>query len=333
MNDESFSALESRVGDSVVTVEAFAVTAGKVAEFARAITDSNPVFLDESAADERGHDRMPAPPTFTTVSAFDRYRPPNTPEYGIAIGFDPERLLHGEQSYEYDRPIRVGDVLSGTTTLTDVYRREGQRGGTMTFAELETTFTDQHGEHVLTERSTTIETEPVDDTTHSDDDSGQASTGGTAPSVSGLSARSIQPRSTPPAERLDTTDALAVGDRGPTITVESLTRQDFVRYAGASGDFNPIHYNEPYATAAGVPSVFGQGMFTAGITGRMLTDWVGIDAIKSFGVRFQSRVFPGETIVASGAVNAVSDDITIELTAETERGTVLSGNATVSNES
>ncbi|WP_407934087.1 FAS1-like dehydratase domain-containing protein [Halocatena halophila] len=331
MNDESFSALESRVGDSVVTVEEFAVTAGKVAEFSRAITDPNPVFLDESAAGERGHDRMPAPPTFTRVSTFTRYRPPNTPEYGIELGFDPERLLHGEQSYEYERPVRVGDVLSGTSTLTDVYRRDGRRGGTMTFAELETSFTDQHGEHVLTECSTTIETAPVDDTTHTDDDTVQASRGGSATSVSGLSPRSIQPRRTPPTERLDSTDSLAVGDRGPTITVESLTRQDFVRYAGASGDFNPIHYNEPYATAAGIPSVFGQGMLTAGITGRVLTDWVGIDAIDSFGVRFQSRVFPGDTVVASGNVTEVSDDITIELTAETETETVLSGRATVSD--
>lgn len=92
--------------------------------------------------------------------------------------------------------------------------------------------------------------------------------------------------------------ALAVGDTGPEVVFEDVQRRDFVRYAGASGDFNPVHFDEPYAREAGYPSVFGQGMFTAAIAGRAVTDWFGVATVRQFGVRFQDKVWPGDTLVA-----------------------------------
>jgi len=76
----------------------------------------------------------------------------------------------------------------------------------------------------------------------------------------------------PDATELDL-DSLSVGDIGPEVVFEDVQRENFVRYAGASGDFNPVHYDGPYAKAAGYPSVFGQGMFTAGIASRAATNW------------------------------------------------------------
>ncbi|MDZ7746567.1 MAG: MaoC family dehydratase N-terminal domain-containing protein [Halobacteriales archaeon] len=70
----------------------------------------------------------------------------------------PPALIHGEQAYEYERPLYVGDVLTGDTTLTDVYQRDGEGGGTMTFAVLETAFTDEDDDLVLTATGTSIET-------------------------------------------------------------------------------------------------------------------------------------------------------------------------------
>ncbi len=326
MPTKPLSALEAQVGTSHRTVEGFEIEAGKVAEFARAITDPNAVFFDAQTARDRGHDRIPAPMTFTRVGTFPRYAVGD--ERGFDLGFRPEHVLHGEQSYEYVRPVRVGDVLEGTTTLADCYQRDGERGGTMTFAVFETTYTDQDGDRVLTERTTSIET------TGAIGEDGPPPTDRQPPTRT-MEPRSIRPRQTVPAERVDSNAALAVGDTGPTVVVEDLHRQDFVRYAGASGDFNPIHYDEPYATAAGNERVFGQGMFTAGVTSRVLTDWFGVDRITSFGVRFRSRVFPGDTIVATGEIVDIESngvEATVELEATADGETLLTGTATVTVE-
>lgn len=106
------------------------------------------------------------------------------------------------------------------------------------------------------------------------------------------------PDTTEPDTTTPNPAALAVGDTGPEVVFEDIQRRDFVRYAGASGDFNPVHYDEPYARAAGYPSVFGQGMFTAAIAGRAVTDWFGVATIRQFGIRFQDKVWPGDTLVA-----------------------------------
>ena len=323
--------LEAMVGDSRVTVENFRIERGKVEEFARAITDPNPVFRDGAVARERGYDRLPAPLTYARVSAFPRYRADGVEGHGFDFGFEPEYVLHGEQAYEYERPLQVGDVLTGTTTLTAVYQRDGGRAGTMTFVVFETAYRDDADELVLTERATVIETEnAVQDTAERGEtaaDSSDADSDTASPTAGFESAAEDGPAVT-------SLDELAVGDTGPTIVVEDVTRQQFVKYAGASGDFNPIHYDEPYARAAGNESVFGQGMFTAGIASRVVTDWVGLESVSAFDVRFQSPVVPGETITASGElVDSHPDDgvVEIALEATTQHGrTLLTGTATAS---
>lgn len=97
------------------------------------------------------------------------------------------------------------------------------------------------------------------------------------------------------------------GDTGPVTTTDRLTREDFVQYAGASGDFNPIHYDEPYAIRAGNSQVFGQGMLTTGIASTMLTDWFGIESLRCFKVRFTDRVWPGDTLTIRGTVTETND--------------------------
>lgn len=156
MPTKSIEELESLVGTSVITVENFEIEAGKVEEFARSVHDDDPVYRDEEVAEERGFDNIPAPLTFERASMFPRYR--TVEKYGIDLGFQEEYTIHGEQAYEYERPLLVGDVLTGETTLTELYERDGNRGGTMTFAVLETEYTDEDGDLVLTARSTAIET-------------------------------------------------------------------------------------------------------------------------------------------------------------------------------
>ncbi|HXW33790.1 MAG TPA: MaoC/PaaZ C-terminal domain-containing protein [Acidimicrobiales bacterium] len=88
------------------------------------------------------------------------------------------------------------------------------------------------------------------------------------------------------------------GDEAPVIT-HKLTRTDLVRYAGASGDYNPMHHDEVLATAAGQPSVFGHGMFSMGLLGTAITNYVGEGALTSYKVRFARQTWPDEELSTS----------------------------------
>ena len=96
-------------------------------------------------------------------------------------------------------------------------------------------------------------------------------------------------------------DDIKEGDTGPEFTHE-LGRTDLVMYAGASGDFNPMHTDEVAAKDSGLPSVFGHGMFTAGILGKALTDFVGVGNLREYKVRFTKQTWPGEVLTTSVTV-------------------------------
>ncbi len=97
-------------------------------------------------------------------------------------------------------------------------------------------------------------------------------------------------------------DSVKVGDAIPTITIDGVSRPDFVRYAGASGDFVPLHYDQTFVEAAGIPTVFAQGMWTAGCLSRCLTDYAGAGNVRRFKVRFARQVWPGDTLTCRGKV-------------------------------
>ena len=101
---------------------------------------------------------------------------------------------------------------------------------------------------------------------------------------------------------------LKVGDTHTARLVEDLKRTQIVQYAGASGDYNPLHTDEIFATqVAGYPSVFAHGMLTMGMTGKMLTDYVGDARLTKYGVRFTSQVWPGDTLDSTATVKAVTE--------------------------
>ncbi|MEV0721612.1 MaoC family dehydratase [Micromonospora purpureochromogenes] len=99
----------------------------------------------------------------------------------------------------------------------------------------------------------------------------------------------------------------------PTQTFR-ITRADLVRYAGASGDFNPIHWNDRTATKVGLPGVIAHGMFTMALVGRAVTTWAGApDAVVDFGVRFtRPVVVPDDDQGTEIEVNAVVKEVTEE---------------------
>jgi acyl dehydratase len=122
---------------------------------------------------------------------------------------------------------------------------------------------------------------------------------------------------------------LHVGQVHEQEVVRNLSRVQIVQYAGASGDFNPLHVDETYATEiAGYPTTIAHGMLTMGLTGHMLTDFVGDGLLTSFGGRFVAVVYPGDTLIAKAEIIAFSrqnNDDTVELnvTTENSRGEIV----------
>jgi hypothetical protein len=126
------------------------VERGKIMEFAKAILDDNPAYLEENP---------PAPPTFTMAMA--HWPPPPGGGGGAQLsklGLDLLRVLHAGQEYEYLGEIKAGDTLTSHGRISDVTEKEGKRGGTMTFVTSETTFTNQRGEDVLIARTILVQT-------------------------------------------------------------------------------------------------------------------------------------------------------------------------------
>lgn len=124
----------------------------KVREFARAIRDPNPVYFDPELA-KRECGGVPVPPTFLQAAAFWMAE-----DSMPTANFDLRRILHGEQDFELLKPIFVGDVLTGTSRIADVYEKAGGRGGKMTFMVTEIEYKNQKGEVVAYARGTLVET-------------------------------------------------------------------------------------------------------------------------------------------------------------------------------
>ena len=123
---------------------------------------------------------------------------------------------------------------------------------------------------------------------------------------------------------------LNVGDTYTECLVEDLKRTQIVMYAGASGDYNPVHTDEKFTKEiAGYPTVFAHGMLTMGMTGRMLTNYVGDGRLTKYGVRFTSQVWPGDTLNSTAKVEEINNSL-VNLSVETtnqDGAIVLSGYA------
>ena len=122
---------------------------------------------------------------------------------------------------------------------------------------------------------------------------------------------------------------MTVGDSYEEEVCRDLSRTQIVQYAGTSGDYNPLHTDDKYTTEiAKYPSVFAHGMLSMGMTGKMLTNYVGDGRLRSFGVRFTAQVFPGATLTATATVAAIRDEdgesiADIEVSTVDEAGTVV----------
>lgn len=248
---------------------------GKIREFAEALRDDNPLYRDEAAARRSPFGAIIAPPTLSRNFWWEGT------QVHRDLGFDWRYVVHGEQEFEYHRPVKAGEVLTAQMKIAELYDKAGKRGGTMTFAVVETRYRDDNGETVLVGRRTLIQTEP--------------------PAPEG------PPRPPAPLRRLTAAEAKA-GVESPPLVVGPLSRTDFVRYAGASGDLNPNHHDELYAIRSGNDRVFAMGMLPAGYLAHLLTDWLGDGALRRFRFRFTARVYPGDVLTCRARLTRVTAD-------------------------
>lgn len=128
---------------------------------------------------------------------------------------------------------------------------------------------------------------------------------------------------------------IEVGDTHTEVLVEDLKRTQLVQYAGASGDYNPVHTDEKFVTEiAGYPTVFAHGMLTMGMTGTLVTNYVGDGRLTKYGVRFVNQVWPGDTLTGTAEVTDIREEdgehlVDLTLTTVNQDGTpVLTGTAT-----
>jgi acyl dehydratase len=104
-------------------------------------------------------------------------------------------------------------------------------------------------------------------------------------------------------------EEIKIGDSYQEEVCENLSRTQIVMYAGASGDYNPLHTDEIYTKEiAGYPSVFAHGMLSMGMTGKMLTNFVGDGNLTYYGVRFTAQVFPGATLTAKATISDIREE-------------------------
>lgn len=276
------------------------VNAEDIRRFADAIGDSNPIFRDAAAAELAGFRQVPATPTFVT-----RFRVPFA-----EAGLDPEhtQVLHGEQEYEYTRPLYAGDTVSVRQRVASL--RQSARAGGMAIMTLEQLGDTSTGERVFTGRATVI----VRD----------------APPDAGVPASSgRQTASRPP-------DAGTGSEAIPALT-KHVTQDQINAYADVSGDHNPIHINPEAARAVGLDGTIAHGMLNMAFLGQMLTDWLTANQgehgwVRRLKVRFQAMVRPGDTVVCHGVLGERGGDTQrLEIWMDKQDGErVITGDADVS---
>lgn len=238
-----------------------------------------------------------APPTFAAATdhfdpAFDR-RPPHG--RGWQAGLPPSHL-HVEHHFTYVRPVRVGDALVARKGPGRRWEKEG-RSGRLRFVEERTELRDADGALVLVMLWVDVHAER----------SHVALTNAQQPAAA---VAAPEPAEGTVRVRLAT----------------DLSRTQFVMYAGASGDFHPLHHDDAMASAHGYPSVFAPGMLTMAHTARAVTAVVDPAALTGFGGRFRAQVWPGDSL--HGDVRRVSATRLEVRTAKADGTAVFEGYAT-----
>lgn len=256
------------------------VEKGAVKQFALATCESNPAYYDEEYAKTTPAGRMPTPPSF--VRTFD---------YGAVPGLEvlpPRGRVHANQEYIFYRPLYVGDIVYCQSKLADLYEKTG-KSGKMLFMVTELSVYDEKGEPYARAYSTSMFKEEV-----------LAKPEFMQPLTQVLWNPDVTPID--PA-------AISVGDKLGPIEFPAVTNTGLARYGGASGDFNPLHFETEGAKAAGLNGVIQHGMLTLALTGNAVDRLLaGKGRMTNFNVRFSAMVSMGDVLTFNAEVTAVAPE-------------------------
>jgi acyl dehydratase len=237
------------------------VEEGKIREFARATASP--------CAEHLASENPVTPLTFLASHRLWMTDDRHSGWHGIHRDF--RYLLHGQEEFTFHGPLPIaGTVLTVRQSIERQYEKRGRRGGTMVFTDLVTRFwTEAEGHPLVEERSVLISTEPP--------------AAGAPPGPSEAPAAPVDSVAAPGELVFDTVQ--------PAFTVT-----DFVKYQGASGDFNPIHHDTAFALSSGKPGPFAVGMLAAAVAANQLTAVAGDVPVHRYRVRWSEIAWPGDAL-------------------------------------
>ncbi|WP_159926506.1 MULTISPECIES: fused (3R)-hydroxyacyl-ACP dehydratase subunits HadA/HadB [Nocardia] len=259
----------------------------KIREFARAVQDSHPAHRSEAAAAELGFPGLVAPATFSSIILTRVQREILDT---LITGYDPTRILHADQVFDFGRPLVAGDRLT-----CDIYFESFRHFGDYDVLAIKSVLIDQHGAVVQTGSSALLARVGARHPGLADAvrkiAMGQGDPGTPRPArgnaVVPAAADYLSPTPTrrEPRSRVDFAD-LSVGSELPVRTMR-LSRGDLVNYAGVTGEANPVLFDERIAVASGLPTVVAPGMLKLGLATSFLSSWLGDPAaITRFRAQF-----------------------------------------------
>ena len=273
------------IGKETPTVVA-EVKAEETVPFAKALGDLNPLYVDEETARKSKFGGLLAPPTFPVTLAAGTMDP--SLFFELELNFT--SIAHGEQEFEYFKPLKVGQTITIEGRIADITERQG-RNGILDVVVLETTGYDESGGKVYIARRTLL--------------SERLEQGGQG---LGIRDQGAGPVPQPPARQGKTIStppsfaSLQEGDEIEPITKPKITKQLLIDYGEAALDGNPMHTDDEFAQDAGYPGVFAQGMLSMGFLAQHLVERFGIESLRRIKVQFAEHTWPGERIVCNAVV-------------------------------
>jgi acyl dehydratase len=301
----------------------FPVESGQVLQFARAVgeidlREAQPMYVDVAM-------RTPPPTFLVAADVFDPISPrrpypgeafPGSGELKQPIdrGEPRRRGFHAQQTFEFRRQPRIGEVLAVETGIGRSWIRSGSTGQ-LNFTEHISRFTDFTGQRVATScwLKVMVGTSTKADMTPPK----RAARPLEASSADGTSA-----------VRKPETNPNVADDSWSEVVAPTVTLTHLVMYAGASGDYIPMHHDDRIATAAGYPGVFAHGMWTMGVSARAFSRAVATDNLRRYSARMHSPVMLGDTLTAEvvrtpSKDGAPADQIALKLVTRNQRGQLV----------
>jgi acyl dehydratase len=285
-----------------------------IRKYADAIQDPNPLYVDEAFARSTPHGSIIAPPTF--VCALET----GASDLHIPIPPSHTESLNGGVEYQYERPLRLFEVLTVTHRLKDVFEKDG-RLGRMLFLVREEAYRDRDGQVVARQITTGVRYAKPDE-------SQQAKQAAAAIPSAPVDARNVpEPPPIAPEERLRPRyfEDITVDDALPPLP-KRPTLKHLVMYAGASGNFAEYHYDPEHARSLGMPGLILHGNLKIAYLGQIVTDWIGAHgSVRKLTAQIRGMDLLGDLCLVTGKVtNIWREDsaglVEVELAAEAPGG-------------